>query len=200
MQLPTVTQIELLHQQQAPTPAMFEWVYTHCQAVWSIAQQLIQQNNLAVNADLVKVGCLLHDIGVYPLFSDVDKLRPGEKYITHGMLGQEILQEAGMSETVWRFASHHTGVGLTKEAIIHNNLPLPHQDFVAETPEERLVMYADKFHSKDNPLCFNDYDWYKKRVVKFGADYDKKFEALANEFGKPNLEPLAKQYGHIIRQ
>jgi uncharacterized protein len=199
MQLPTTDEIEALHKKYATNDEMFQWVYVHCQAVWSIAEQLIDRNNLQVNVDLVRVGCLLHDIGVYPLFDDFDKLRDGEHYITHGIRGDEILQSEGLGEVIRRFASHHTEVSLTKEAIETAGLPLPHQDFLAETPEERLVMYADKFHSKQNPPCFNSYEWYKKFVGKFGDDRPTKFEKLGQEFGIPDIEKLAKQYGHAIR-
>lgn len=48
----------------------------------------------------------------------------------------------------------HTGVGLTKEDVLVQGLPLPPADYVAITPEERLVMYADKFHSKTTPPTF----------------------------------------------
>ena len=166
MQLPTIDEIEELHKKNASTDEMFAWVYTHCQAVWSVAQQLIEQNDLKVDPELVKVGCLVHDIGVYTLFNDVDNLRPGEKYLTHGIRGEELLRTAGFDEAIQRFASHHTGVGITKEAIEKHHLPLPAENYTAETPEERLVMYADKFHSKDNPLCFNSYDWYRAKVAR----------------------------------
>ncbi len=37
---------------------------------------------------------------------------------------------------------------------MRQNLPVPPADYLAETPEERLVMYADKFHSKSHPGRF----------------------------------------------
>lgn len=199
MQLPTTDEIEALHKKYAANDEMFQWVYVHCQAVWSIAEQLIEKNHLSVDADLVRVGCLLHDIGVYPLFDDFDKLREGEHYITHGIRGDAILKNEGFDTVIQRFASHHTGVGLTKESIESAGLPLPHQDYLAETAEERLVMYADKFHSKQNPPCFNSYDWYKKFAAKYGDDKPVKFEKLSQEFGIPDIEELANKYTHAIR-
>ena len=46
------------------------------------------------------------------------------------------------------FAKRHTGAGLTKKEIIEQELPLPQQDFLPETTEEKLICYADKFFSK----------------------------------------------------
>jgi hypothetical protein len=45
---------------------------------------------------------------------------------------------------------------------------LPEQDFTAESLEERLVMYADKFHSK--PPRFNSFAQYVAHAAKFGQE------------------------------
>jgi uncharacterized protein len=199
MQLPIFQQIEALHKKYAPTPEVLELVLTHCKIVNEIAQQLIATNNLKVDTELVRVGCLLHDIGVYPLFDETGKEREDLHYITHGVRGETILRDEGFPEIIWRFASHHTGVGLTKRDITLQNLPLPEQDYVAETLEEELIMYADKFHSKTEPPYFNPYAWYKQHVAKFGEDKVKKFEQMAQEFGMPDLAPLIEKYGHAVR-
>jgi uncharacterized protein len=119
---------------------------THCRIVCDISLQLIENSNLKVDRELVQTGALLHDIGVYPLFESDGSLRKDANYITHGMEGERILKEESMPEVIWRFASHHTGVGLTKEDIVNQKLPLPASDYLAETDEELLIMYADKFH------------------------------------------------------
>ena len=87
-------------------------------------------------------------------------------------------------------------MGLTKQQIIKSNLPLPHQDFVAETPEERLVMYADKFHSKVPQ--FNSLSLALTSAKKFGYDNEARFNALLAEFGAPKLDELAKTYNQNI--
>ena len=199
MQLPNLEQIEVLHKKYAPTPEVLELVFTHCKIVNDVAQQLIAANNLKVDAELVKFGCLLHDIGVYPLFDKDGTEREDLHYITHGVRGEEILKSEGFPETIWRYASHHTGVGLTKHDIVSQNLPLLEQDYVAETPEEELVMYADKFHSKTEPPYFNPYEWYRRYAAKFGEDKVQRFELMAQKFGVPNLAPLIEQYGHQSR-
>ena len=67
---------------------------------------------------------------------------------------------------------------------------------MAETVEERLVMYADKFHSK-NPK-FNSFESYRKIALKFGEENAQKFDNFAKEFGVPNLDKLANNYRTII--
>jgi uncharacterized protein len=191
--------LEELHRKYAPSDEVFDLVYTHCNIVLDIANQLIENGNFAVNADLIRVGCMVHDIGVHPLFNSSGVLKDGVKYITHGTEGEAILKNEGFPEKLWRFASHHTGVGLTKADVINQKLPLPEADYLAETDEELLVMYADKFHSKTTPPYFNSYEWYKNDIAQFGKDKVIKFEAMAAKFGVPDLAPLSKKYGFEIR-
>lgn len=200
MTLPSLGQIEALHRRYAPSDAGFDLVFTHCKIVSEIAEQCIAKKQLAVDVELVKVGCLLHDIGVYELLDKDGKEREDIHYITHGIRGEAILRKEGFPEVIWRFGSHHTGVGLTKQDIMNQNLPLPLQDYEAETIEEELVMYADKFHSKDVPPCFNTFEYYKQSVAKFGQDKSEKFTQLADKFGVPDLVPLIAKYGHSVRE
>ncbi len=178
---------------------MYDLVFVHCQIVCDIALSCIAARGLAVDPDLIRAGALLHDIGVYPLFAADGAMRAGVAYITHGTEGERILRQEGLPEAIWRMASHHTGVGLTIQDIEHQGLPLPRQDYTAETEAERLIMYADKFHSKTTPPYFNSYEWYRADVAKFGQNKVDKFDALATEFGVPDLVPLSARYGFVIR-
>lgn len=195
MKLPSSEEIEALHRKYAPTPEAFESVYTHGKIVSEIAGQLMETAS-GIDKELVRVGCLLHDIGVYRLYKggEIDE----SNYICHGILGDELLAGEGFENRIRRFASHHTGVGLTKEQIVSKNLPLPHQDYLAENDEELLVMYADKFHSKSTPPRFNSSESYKEYVAKFGEENAKKFQDMIDRFGLPNLEILSTKYGHTI--
>lgn len=199
MNLPTLEQIEILHHKYAPSEAGFDLVFTHCKIVSEIAEQCIARKRLTLDAELVKVGCLLHDIGVYELLDKDGKEREDLPYITHGIRGEAILKKEGFPEVIWRFGSHHTGVGLTNQDITKQGLPLPLQDYEAETVEEELVMYADKFHSKNTPPNFNTFEHYKQTVAKFGQDKSEKFAQLAEKFGMPDLAPLIAKYGHVVR-
>jgi uncharacterized protein len=193
--LPTIDEITALHKKYAPSDEAFKLVFTHCLIVRDIADELLATNpHPAIDSELVRVGCLIHDIGVYSLFEN-GKLNK-ETYITHGIRGYDILTSEGYEEKICRIASHHTGVGLSRADIKDQSLPLPDEDFLAETAEERLVMYADKFHSK-HPR-FNTYETYRKTVARFGEEKVERFDALAQEFGKPNLTDLAEKYGHPL--
>jgi uncharacterized protein len=188
MKIPTDAEIRALHERLAPSPQALALVYTHCEIVARIAGRLIGPG---LDPALVRAGCLLHDIGVY-------RLGAGEAYIRHGLLGHEVLAGLGFAETLCRFCSHHTGVGLTREDVRRQGLPLPVDDYVAETGEERLVMYADKFHSKSAPPRFVSAAAYAVTVTRFGDDKAAAFKAMVADYGEPDLAPLAAEYGHAI--
>jgi len=191
--------ITALHKKYAPSDIVFDLVFTHCCIVRDIALQLIDANNLKVDRELVETGAMLHDIGVYRLFEASGHMRDGVHYITHGTEGERILKSESLPEVIWRFAAHHTGVGLTKADITAQKLPLPIADYLAETDEELLIMYADKFHSKTTPPYFNSYEWYETDIARFGDDKVAKFKEMAVKFGKPDLVPLSEAYSFDIR-
>jgi len=197
MNFPTAQEIKLLHKKYAPTNDAFNLVFTHCQIIWDIAEQLIRNSNLSVDMELVKAGCLLHDIGLYKLIDTAGNIDP--QHIKHGILGHDLLRHEGYPEIICRFASHHTGVGLTKADVLAQKLPLPMQSYVPETAEEALVTYADKFHSKSQPPCFITYKKYKEYVAGFGSDKVERFERMAKQFGLPDLDPIITKYGHEVK-
>src|ERR1700744_1094724 len=180
-----------LHERHAPTREALDLVYTHWVSVCGIAEQLHARSSLDVDIALVRAGCLLHDVGVYRLYD-------GAHYIRHGVLGDELLREQGLPEVICRFASHHTGVGLSRDDVLRQELPLPPCDYLAETPEERLVMYADKFHSKTTPPVLLTARAYAARVRRFGEDKVAAFESMRATFGEPDLTPFSTAYGHRV--
>ncbi|WP_165985830.1 HD domain-containing protein [Streptomyces sp. YIM 98790] len=184
MDVPAEDEIRALHEEHAPSAEALELVHGHCVQVWRIAEQLIARGGLAVDAELVRAGCLLHDIGVYRLY-DRDGRLDHRNYVRHGILGHELLAAAGYPEELCRFCSCHTGTGLTRADIIEQHLPLPPVDHVAKTAEERLVMYADKFHTKSAPHRLLTFAEYAAFIGGFGAHKVAAFAALRDEFGLP---------------
>lgn len=197
MRIPGDDEIRALHERYAPSRKAFDLVWTHCAIVCEIAEQLMQDGGLDVDKDLVRAGCLLHDIGVYRLYGEDGKI-DFTGYVRHGVLGHELLRAEGFSEEICRFCSHHTGVGLTRDDVERQALPLPVADYLAETGEERLVMYADKFHSKTEPPRFVSADSYAVNVRRYGEDKRAVFKAMCEVFGEPDLGPLAAGYGHAL--
>ncbi|XVU30050.1 HD domain-containing protein [Actinoplanes sp. CA-054009] len=156
-----------------------------------MAERLLHGREGEFDVALVRAGALLHDIGVY-------RLAAGESYLRHGLLGHELLAEAGLPEPLRRFCSCHTGVGITREDIERQGLPLPPGDYVPGSGEEELVMYADKFHSKAAPPVFVSAATYRGSVGRFGVGKAERFDELVREFGVPELGDLSEIYGHAV--
>jgi uncharacterized protein len=199
MRIPTDGEILGLHQKHAPTADALDLVYTHCVIVCGIAEQLFSRSGASgeIDISLAWAGALLHDIGVYRLYNDAGEVDRAN-YIRHGILGYELLREEELPEAICRIASHHTGVGLSRDDVITQGLPLPPADYLAETGEERLVMYADKFHSKKSPPVFLTTDAYAASVRRFGEQKVAAFLAMRAAFGDPDLVPLSSEFGHQI--
>lgn len=116
------------------------------------------------------IGGLLHDIGTYFLLkqdgSDGGPLKfDGPNYVRHGLKGYEYLLNEGVDESIAQFARNHTGVGLTKEAVESQGLPLPPADYVPMNLEQEVVMVADKYNSKSIPPKFLTAEAYARKAA-----------------------------------
>lgn len=193
MNYPSLDEAKSIHRKYAPSETAYELVFTHSQIVWDIAKQLIDDSKADIDSIFMQAACLLHDIGAYRMYMSNGEL-DHKNYIQHGIRGYELLKEEGFDERLCRIASHHTGVGLTKEQIAKASLPLPDQDFMAECVEERLVMYADKFHTKSSPPRFMTINSYREFTRKFDEQNAARFNKLVAEFGEPDIGLLATKY------
>lgn len=195
--LPTESEITALHKKYAPSEELFNHVYTHCLAVWRIAEQLIASKDLKVDQELVRAGCLLHDIGTYSLIQPTDPVNVG--YVGRGVAGGQILEEEGLPKALSEIVAHHVGHGLTKEYIEKSFLPLPHRNLTPRTSEERLLSYVSKLHSRSDEPQFNSVNSYRKFLknldIKQATD---DFESLVEEFGEPNLERLSEEFSQKL--
>ncbi|MBW3091176.1 HD domain-containing protein [Bifidobacterium miconisargentati] len=148
---------------------------------------------------LVLIGGLLHDIGTYKVFkhdgTDGEPLKfSGKKYILHGLKGYKYLLKEGVDESIAQFCRNHTGVGLTREDVIRQDLPLPPDDYVPMNLEQEVVMYADKFHSKSVPPKFLTVDAYTKRAERYGEENKERWLDLVAKYGVPDIPALAEKY------
>lgn len=106
--------------------------------------------HLQVDVDtrkLVLESAYLHDIGVCRTAAPDIGCNGTEPYIRHGMLGREILETEGLPLHAL-ICERHTGVGLTIEDIVSQNLPLPQRDMTPHSLPERIICFSDLFFSK----------------------------------------------------
>lgn len=147
-------------------------------------------------------GGLLHDIGTYfVLAKDGSKAADGKlefdgpNYILHGLRGYNYLIDNGFSEDTAQFARNHTGVGLTREQVVSQNLPLPAGDYIPQTIEQEIVMVADKYNSKSIPPRFLTVDTYRRKAERFGEENAKRWMFLVNKYGRVSVCKLADFFG-----
>lgn len=148
---------------------------------------------LKLDEDFLEAAAMLHDIGIIRCNAPSIQCFGSEPYICHGRLGAEMLRELqfsgfkfDVSENDWdalaRVCERHTGAGLTKEAIVRQNLPLPHEDFLPETTAELVVCYADKFYSKTRLEHEKTLEQAAHSLEKFGEEGVLRFRKWAQMF------------------
>ena len=190
--LPTESEITALHKKHAPSEDVFKHVYNHCLAVTKIAEQIMAANDYDIDEELVKAGCMLHDIGTSILIQPEDQI--SVNYANRGVAGAQVLKDEGLPKSLCDVVEHHVGHGLTAEHIKETYMPLPHRNLTPETTEERLVNYASKLHARIDTPQFNSVESYRKFVTDIGNEYYiTDFESLVKEFGEPDLSQLAKE-------
>ncbi|NEG70500.1 HD domain-containing protein [Bifidobacterium choloepi] len=150
------------------------------------------------------VGALLHDIGAYKVLehdgSDGEPLEfDRDNYIKHGIIGYNLLLDMGVDESIAEFARNHTGVGLTREQVLAEGLPIPPDDYVPVNLEQEVVMVADKYHSKSVPPRFVTAERYAKSAARFGDANRDRWLELVRKYGTPDVPALAKQWGMGIK-
>ena len=149
----------------------------HSRSVANKALAIVDQHpELHINRQFVEEAAMLHDIGIFKCNAPGIQCFGNAPYIQHGRIGAELLRNEGYPQHA-RVCERHTGAGLTKKEIIEQELPLPQQDFLPETTEEKLICYADKFFSKTHLDVEKTFEQAVKSLEKFGIDGVERFTA-----------------------
>jgi uncharacterized protein len=98
--IPTDTTIEQLHKKYAPNAHVFDLVYTHCKIVCEIAEWCVAQKGIAVDIELLRAACLLHDIGTYVLFDAEGHVENQRLYPLHAIIGAKIIADEGFDARI----------------------------------------------------------------------------------------------------
>ena len=122
----------------------------HSRAVADKALAIADRHpELSLDHQFIEEAAMLHDIGIVRCNAPGIQCFGTEPYICHGRIGAEMLRAEGFPRHA-RVCERHTGAGITRRQIIAQKLPLPQQDFLPETMEEKVICYADKFFSKSH--------------------------------------------------
>ena len=133
----------------------------------------------------IEEAAMLHDIGV----AKVDKYSASSDgnlpYVCHAPAGREILEHEGLPGHAL-VAERHIGVGISRQEIITQQLPLPHRDMLAESIEEKIITWADLFFGKTPQKLWREKSLcdVQKSVAKYGERQLKVFRRWLAEFGE----------------
>jgi uncharacterized protein len=105
-------------------------------------------SHLKPDLAFIEEAALLHDIGI--VFTDTPKIGcyGNHPYVCHGILGRMLLEREGWSRHAL-VCERHVGVGMSREDIQAQRLPMPLRDMLPVSIEEQIICYADKFFSKN---------------------------------------------------
>lgn len=143
---------------------------THSTLVMERAVRICDAHpELGINRQFVIEAAMLHDIGIFKCNAPSIHCTGDAPYICHGRIGAELLRAEGYPMHA-RVCERHTGAGLAKQEIVSQHLPLPEQDFLPETIEEKLICYADKFYSKSYLEHQKSIEEAVRSLQKFGEE------------------------------
>jgi len=123
-----------------------------CNLALKIAERMEEMESIKLSHNDIIAAAILHDAGftrckgkpvTVNMLGKKDFVVP-EDVIMHGMYGAEIAEEMGFLKEVQRIIVRHELIAVTRaEREELGILPLPQDDVVPETWEEKAVCYAD---------------------------------------------------------
>lgn len=177
--------IQLINKYCSDNPDLLSLLLRHSRDVADKALAIAKRHpELNIDCAFVEEAAMLHDIGIVMTDAPGIHCYGSEPYIRHGILGASILRSEGLPRHA-RVAERHTGAGITAEEVKAQNLPLPPEDYLPETLEEKLICYADKFFSKSHPEKEKTLESARRSLSKFGGDTMQRFEEMAAMFLDP---------------
>ncbi|WP_460176695.1 HD domain-containing protein [Thermodesulfovibrio hydrogeniphilus] len=167
--------LEIIIKFYDPKSKAYQILVNHSKAVAEKALRIAEK--FEVDKNFIYEAAMLHDIGIFMTNTPKLDCHGSYPYIAHGYLGRQLLEGEGLVLHAL-VCERHTGVGITKEEIIKNNLPLPQRDMLPVSLEEKIIAYADKFFSKeaDGSVKVRSVDEILKDLSRYGEEKVKTFK------------------------
>jgi uncharacterized protein len=159
----------------------------HSKAVARKALEVAQRmSDLNPDLGFIEEAALLHDIGIFNTNLPKIGCFGTHPYISHGYLGQELLEKEGLIAHAL-VCERHVGIGLTVKDIEDNSFPLPRRDMIPLSLEEQIICFADKFYSKDKSslTVARPIAEVRAMVIRYGNDKLKQFDDWLEFFKEP---------------
>jgi uncharacterized protein len=179
---------ELIREHYDPAGKAYGVLMRHAEQVARKALAVAERIQ-APGADLafVESAALLHDIGIFLTHAPLFGCTGTRPYLCHGVLGRELLDKAGLPRHAL-VCERHVGVGLSREEIEKNRLPLPSRDMRPVSLEEQIVCFADKFFSKNGDGVGvggeKSLSRIRAELAPFGTDKVAIFDVWVRRFGE----------------
>ncbi|MEE4257688.1 MAG: HD domain-containing protein [Bacteroidales bacterium] len=179
--------VAIMKKYYAEDSVAYNYLYQHSLAVAELAVE-IAKNHPEFHPDIVFVhtSALLHDIGIFMTIAPMIGCHGEHPYLAHGYLGRELLEKEGYPEHAL-VCERHVGVGISKDDVINNKLPLPARDMIPVSVEQEIVCYADKYFSKNADSLFTPKspDKILRKLATHGADKPAVFMKFMEKYGLP---------------
>ena len=164
-------------------PELLKILLKHSKAVADKAIAIAEAHpELPIDRQFLLEAAMVHDIGIIKTNAPDIQCFGTEPYIRHGVLGAEMMRAEGYPLNA-RVCERHTGAGLSLKEIEEQSLPLPHEDLLPETLEEKLICYADKFFSKTRLDREKTLEQAERSVAKHGEEGLRRFKEMEEIFG-----------------
>ncbi len=179
----------IIHKYYSNNPELLQILLKHSKAVADKALAIAEAHpELRLDRQFIMEGAMVHDIGIIKTDAPDIQCFGTEPYIRHGVLGAEMLRAEGYPRHA-RVCERHTGAGLSLKEIEEQRLPLPHEDLLPETLEEKVICYADKFFSKTKLEREKTLAEAERSVAKHGEEGLKRFREMEEIFNTPTPNP-----------
>ena len=144
--MPRIDYFAIIHKYILPNSPVYRVYVPHVSLVTAKALRIAAKLGLSqVQQQFIEEAAMLHDIGIVNVKGyGACHYRP---YICHAPAGREILEHEGLEQHAL-VAERHIGLGIAKEEIVRQTLPLPRRDMLCESLEEKIICWADLFFSK----------------------------------------------------
>lgn len=173
---------KIINQNYRKKSIVYHKLVTHSKIVAKRALSIASEHpELKANKEFLEEAALLHDIGINLTHAPNLGCYGKEEYIAHGHLGANLLRSLGYPKHA-KVCERHTGTGLTKSEIKIRKIPIPINDYMPLSIEEKIICYADKFYSKGNLDKVQSIENVRLRMEKYGKAKAKTFSRWAIKF------------------
>ena len=175
-----VDPLEIIRKYYAHDSVVFPILVEHSRMVIQKSLEIAKGlKDLGPDIAFIEEAAMLHDIGIFMTNSPIIGCFGEKRYICHGYLGRELLENEGLPVHAL-VCERHVGVGLSAGDIDRQALPLPKRDMLPDSIEEKIICYADKFFSKKAGEMHREKSLPEVRqdMLRYGEGHLRRFDEM----------------------